>query len=172
MVSSTKTPTKKAAAKPADHPKYSEMILAAMKALSGGRKGTSKMAVVKYVQANYKVNANCLTFIRNGLKRLVETKQLVQVSGTGATGSFKLPKPAAAPKKATATTKKPAAKTAAVKKPAAKKSAAKASPKKKPAAKKPAVKKPVKKAAVKKTVKAKKPTAKKAAAKKTTKAKK
>ena len=159
----------KKAAKPADHPKYSEMINAAIVSLKE-RSGSSRQAIIKYIAANYKVGDNAGTHVKLALKRGVAGGLLKQVKGSGASGSFKVaekPKPAKKAKVA----KKPAAKKTP-KKPAAKKStpkkakkpaAKKATPKKakKPAAKKPAAKKP----AAKKP--AKKPVAKKTKAKKT-----
>ena len=148
-------PKKKVAKKPADHPKYIEMITTAITALKE-RTGSSRQAISKHVAANNKVGDNADVHIKMALKRGVAAGTLVQVKGTGASGSFKVAKKAAPPKK------KPAAKKPAAKKPAAKKAAAKKTPKKaakKPAAKKPAAKKTPKKAA-------KKPAAKKPAAKK------
>ena len=137
---------KKAAAKqPAAHPKYSEMVAAAVGALKE-RSGSSRQAILKYVTANYKVGDGANTHLKLALKRGVAGGALKQVKGTGASGSFKLaekPKPA---KKA----KKPAAKKATPKKSAA---AKKKTPKK--AAKKPAAKKPAAKKAAKKTPKKK-----------------
>lgn len=151
-------PKKKAAPKkPADHPKYSEMIVAAITTLKE-RSGSSRQAIVKYVQANYKVGEGSAVHTKLALKRAVASGALVQTKGTGASGSFKVAKKAE-PKK------KPAAKKPAAKKPAAKKPAAKKSPaKKKPAAKKTAPKKTPKKKTPKKA--AKKPAAKKPASKK------
>ena len=152
---------KKATPKPAEHPKYSEMIEAAVVALKE-RSGSSRQAIVKYVAANYKVSDNAAVHIKQALKRGVASGALVQVKGTGASGSFKVAKKEA-PKKPAA--KKPAAKKPAAKKPAAKKAAAKKSPaKKKPAAKK--AKTPKKKVKTPKKAAAKKPAAKKPAAKK------
>ena len=159
--------TKKKAApkKPADHPKYIDMITAAITALKE-RTGSSRQAIVKYIKANYKVGDNADVHVKMALKRGVASGALAQPKGTGASGSFKVVKKAE-PKK-----KKPAAKKPAAKKPAAKKPAAKKStPKKKAAAKKstPKKKKPATKKAssAKKTKKpAKKPAAKKPAAKK------
>lgn len=159
-------PAKKAAPKkPAEHPKYIDMIVAAIEALKE-RSGSSRQAIVKYIKANYKVSDNADVFIKQGLKRGVVSGALVQPKGVGASGSFKVAKKAAEKKK-------PAAKKPAAKKPAAKKS----TPKKKPAAKK-AKTTPKKKAAPKKKASsakkaakkpAKKPAAKKPAAKKATK---
>lgn len=154
-------------AKPADHPKYSEMIAAAIVALKE-RSGSSRQAIVKYIAANYKVGDSAGTHVKLALKRGVAKGALKQTKGAGASGSFKVaekPKPAKKPAAKKPAAKKPAAKKAA-KKPAAKKTAAKkktTAAKKKPAAKKPAAKKPAKKAA---TPKKKKPAAKKSTPKK------
>ena len=163
-------------AKPSTHPKFSEMIVAAVTALKE-KKGSSIQAIKKYILANYKVEDKAVaTFVKANLKRMVESGALKQVKGTGASGSFKLAekpkavkKPAA--KKATKSPKKAAKKPAAKKatkspKKAAKKPAAKKTATKKPAAKKPAKKAPAKKPAAAKKAAAKKPAAKKAAAKK------
>jgi len=156
--------TKPKAKKVADHPKYGEMIAASIGALKE-RSGSSRQAILKYVQANYKVGDGASTHVKLALKRGVAGGALKQVKGTGASGSFKLAeKTKSAPKKKPAA-KKPAAKKA--KKPAAKKvakkpAAKKATPKKKkPAAKKvkktpakkPAAKKPAKKVVKKKAKK-------------------
>lgn len=155
---------KAAPKKPAEHPKYIDMIVAAIVALKE-RTGSSRQAIVKYIKANYKVGDNADVHVKMALKRGVASGALSQPKGTGASGSFKVVKKAE-PKK------KPAAKKPAAKKPAAKKTAAKKSTpkKKKPAAKKAssakkAAKKPAKKPA-KKAV-AKKPAAKKTPKKKT-----
>ena len=159
-----KTP---AAKKPAEHPKYIDMVVAAIAALKE-RTGSSRQAILKYIQANYKVKDNANVHLRLALKKGVASGALLQPKGTGASGSFKL---AAAAKKVA---KKPAAKKPTAKKPAAKK----ATPKKKAAAKKSTPKKTkkvtktkssAKKASakkVKKPVKVKKAATKKPAAKK------
>ena len=161
--------TKSAAVnKPAEHPTYSEMIAAAISALKE-RTGSSRHAILKYIQANYKVGDSASTHVKLALKRGVVAGKLVQPKGTGASGSFKLAAaPKAAPKKKPAAAKKPAAKKTAAKKPAAKKTAAKKTPTKKKPAKKATT---PKKAAAKKPAakKVKKPAAKKPAAKKTAK---
>merc|ERR1712108_133229 len=133
MTAAAAAPKAKKAAKPkapAAHPPYAAMIKAAIKAL-GDKKGSSRQAILKYVCANYKVDAaKAAGRVRLALKKLVASKAIVAAAAAGkkGAGSFKLaekPKPA---KKA----KKPAAKKA--KKPAAKKAPAKA---KKPAKKAP-----------------------------------
>lgn len=167
MSTPAKTAPKKKAApkKPADHPKYIDMISAAIVALKE-RNGSSRQAIIKYIKANYKVGDNADVHVKMALKRGVASGALAQPKGTGASGSFKVVKKAEPKKKPAA--KKPAAKKPAAKKPAAKKPAAKKStPKKAKKAKKPAsakkAKKPAKKAA------AKKPAAKKTPKKKTAK---
>merc|ERR1712172_10155 len=173
-ISPPATPTKMSAAAaktkkavkpkaPAAHPKYSVMIAAAIAALKD-RTGSSRQAILKYVCANYKVDAaKAGQHLRMALKAGIKkgTLKMAKESGKGA-GCFKLVK-VEKPKKVKAVKpKKPAAKKAkkVVKPKAAKKTPAKA---KKPAARaKPAAKpkaKPAKKApakakpAVKKTKK-------------------
>ena len=151
---------KKVAAKPkapAAHPPYAAMIKAAVKSL-GDKKGSSRQAILKYICANYKVDAaKAPSRVRISLKKLVDSKALVAAAAAGkkGAGSFKLAakepkakKPAAEKPKAKAAKKPAAKKPKAAKKPAAKKpkaakkpAAKKAAPKKKPAAKKPAAKK-------------------------------
>ena len=161
-MSAAEAPKAKKATKPkapAAHPKYSEMIASAITALKD-RTGSSRQAILKYICANYKVDAaKAAVQLRMALKRGVEkgALKMARASGKGA-GSYKVvkvekPKKAKKPKKPKAKKPKKAKKVA--KKPAAKK------PKK--AAKKPAAKKAAKKPATKKV--AKKP-AKKAAPKK------
>merc|ERR1712121_271527 len=145
-------PKAKKAAKPkapAAHPKYSVMIAAAITALKS-RTGSSRQAILKYIVANYKVDAaKAAVQVRLALKRGVAkgTLKAAAAAGKKNAGSFKLVK--VAPKKVKKA-KKPKAKKPKAKKPAkkaAKKPAKKAA--KKPAAKK-AAKKPAKKAAPKK----------------------
>ena len=132
-----KTTTKKAspAKKSASHPTYQVMVQESIKALKE-RKGASRQALKKYIEANYQCEVKNF-HLNSALKKLTEEKVLEQ-SETGQRWKFKKAeaKPAA---------KKPAAKKAPAKKaakPAAKKAPAKktAKPAKK-AAKKPAAKK-------------------------------
>merc|ERR1712178_592350 len=150
ITSNMSAPTKKASKPkaPAAHPKYSVMIAAAITALKD-RTGSSRQAILKYICANYKVDAaKAAVQVRLALKRGVAkgVLKMARASGKGA-GSYKVVK-AEKPKK--------------VKK--AKKPAAKKAKKPKKAAKKPAAKKAAKKPVAKKA--AKKPAAKKAAPKK------
>ena len=160
MSDGEKAPKKKVAAKkPAEHPKYIDMVTAAIVALKE-RSGSSRQAIVKYISANYKVSEAAGNHVKLALRKGVAAGVLNQPKGTGASGSFKVAKVEKKPA-AKKPAKKPAAKKPAAKKPAAKK----ATPKKKtPAKKKTATKKKTPKKAAKKP--AKKPAAKKPAAKK------
>ena len=159
MTDSPKKVKKSAPKKPAMHPKYTAMIAEAIETLKE-RGGSSRQAILKYIQANFTVGTGAPNHLKLALRRSVEKKTLLQVKGKGASGSFKLPaKATKAPKKPAkkVVAKKPAKKTATKKKAP---SAKKATPKKKTAAKK-----TPKKASAKKG--AKKPVAKKPASKKT-----
>merc|ERR1712210_432594 len=144
---SAAAPKKAAKAKaPAAHPKYSVMIAAAITTLKD-RTGSSRQAILKYICANYKVDAaKAAVQVRLALKRGVAkgALKMARASGKGA-GSYKVvkvekPKKVKKPKKAKKVVKKPAAKKAKKPKKAAKKPAAKKAAKK-PAAKKAAPKK-------------------------------
>ena len=87
-----KSPKKKAAAKkPAAHPSFNEMVAAAIAALKE-RSGSSRQAIVKYIKANFKVKDNADVYVKMALKRGVTSGALIQVKGTGASGSFKVKK--------------------------------------------------------------------------------
>ena len=136
-------PKAKKVAKPAAHPPFKAMINAALKGLKE-RGGSSRQAILKYIVANYKVDAaKAAVHLRGALKRGVTAGSIAKAkeSGKGA-GKYKLGK-VEKPKKAKKVKKaaKPKAKKPKVKK--AKKPAKKAA--KKPAKK--AAKKPAKKAA-------------------------
>ena len=157
---SAEAPKVKKVKAPAAHPKYSVMIAAAITALKD-RSGSSRQAILKYICANYKVDAAKggvqirLTFKRGVAKGALK---MARESGKGA-GSYKLVKlvkPKKEKKAKKPKTKKPK-KVKKAKKPAAKKA-------KKPAKK--AVKKPAKKAVKKPAKKAVKKPAKKVAPKK------
>ncbi|XP_013863633.1 histone H1.0 [Austrofundulus limnaeus] len=162
--------------KPASHPKYSDMIKAAI-VHDASRSGASRQSIQKYVRKNYKVGDNADVQIKMALKRLVASGMLRHTKGIGASGSFRLTKPedsskkpakaaaavaakpkkvakakpkkAAKPKKVTKTPEKPKKAAAKKVKKVAKKATpakAKKAPAKKPKAAKPKAK-PVKKAA-------------------------
>uniref|UniRef100_UPI0037E7D605 histone H1.0 n=1 Tax=Semicossyphus pulcher TaxID=241346 RepID=UPI0037E7D605 len=146
--------------KPASHPKYSDMIKAAI-VHDASRGGASRQSIQKFVRKNYKVGDNVDVQIKLALKRLVASGMLRHTKGIGASGSFRLAKPE--------DTKKPAKAVVAPKpKKAAKPSKPKKASKPKKVTKTP--EKPKKAAAkkAKKVVKKATPTkAKKAPAKKT-----
>lgn len=74
----------------ASHPKYSDMIKAALKALND-RGGSSRAAILKFVLANYSldpVQAN--QHLKLALKNGIKSKHFKQTKGNGASGSFKL----------------------------------------------------------------------------------
>merc|ERR1712106_866074 len=145
-----KKPKKETKAKAAaTHPKYQDMIEAAISALKD-KTGSSRQAILKYIVANYTIDEKkAATQVRLSLKRALDggKLRLAKEKGKGA-GCYKLPEKAekkvAAKKPAKAAAKKPAAA-----KPKAKKAAKpKAAAPKKPAAvkaAKPKAKKPVKK---------------------------
>merc|ERR1712064_274023 len=93
------------------------MIKAAIKAL-GDKKGSSRQAILKYICANYKVDAaKAAGRVRIALKKLVTSKAIVAAAAAGkkGAGSFKLaekPKAPAKAKKASPKKKAPAANTA------------------------------------------------------------
>ena len=135
-----------------EHPMYKDMIAAAVTALAS-KSGSSKIAISKYIAANYKVGDRHDSLLKAALLRGLKAGALAKKSGLGCSGSFKLAaaaapkkKAVAAPKKKATTPKKKKAATpkkvkVAAKKVAPKKKAAtpkkkKAAPKKKPAAKK------------------------------------
>merc|ERR1712158_242189 len=107
-----KAPKVTKAAKPAAHPPYANMIVAAIKALKD-KKGSSRQAILKYVVANNKVADadKAAVRVKLALRKLVAAKKVVPA--------------AAAAKKAAKPKAKKAAKPKAAKKPAAKKPAAK-----------------------------------------------
>merc|ERR1711944_262865 len=139
-----KAPKVKKVAKPAAHPPYANMIVAAIKALKD-KKGSSRQAILKHVVANNKVDAaKAGVRVKLALRKMVAAKKVIAAAAAGkkGAGSFKLPpKEPKAKKPKAKKAKKPAAKKA--KKPAAKKAA------KPKAAKKPAAKKAAKPAAKK-----------------------
>ncbi|XP_027729995.1 histone H1.0 [Vombatus ursinus] len=135
----------KASKKSTDHPKYSDMIVAAIQA-EKNRAGSSRQSIQKYIKNHYKVGENADSQIKLSIKRLVTNGVLKQTKGVGASGSFRLakgdepkkpavkkakkevkkaatPRRASKPKKA-ATTKAPAKKPKAAAKKVKKKAAA------------------------------------------------
>lgn len=150
--------------KATSHPKYSEMIKAAI-AADRSRSGASRQSIQKYVKNHYKVGDNADSQIKLALKRLVASGLLRHTKGIGASGSFKLAKAEDAkkpekPKPAPVKVKKPAKAAAKPKKAPKPKKVAKSPAKPKKAAEKKVKKAPEKK---KSPVKAKKVAKKKVA---------
>ncbi|XP_063719501.1 histone H1-delta-like [Symsagittifera roscoffensis] len=153
------TPKKASAAKVSSHPPFASMIKKAVKELNE-KGGSSKAAIMKYINANYKVDEKAANHVKVALRRMLNKKELVHASSKshGASGSFKLPakesaatKPAkkTSPKKKSPAKKAAAAAAPAVAKPAEKKAASPKKAKKSPAKPKAAKKSPAKKAAKK-----------------------
>ena len=82
--------------KAATHPAYATMVSAAVEMLNA-KGGSSRVAILKYVIANYSVGPSA-TAVNGHVKRAlcasVANGTLLQAQGTGATGRFRLPKPA------------------------------------------------------------------------------
>merc|ERR1712050_799913 len=82
-------PAKKAAKPkvPAAHPPYAAMIKAAVKALAD-KKGSSRQAILKYICANYKVDAaKAASRVRLALKKMIASKALVAAAAAGKKGA-------------------------------------------------------------------------------------
>ena len=87
------TPDASSVASPAPHPPLPEMVQAAIKNLNQ-RNGSSLSAIKKYINANYNADARKLApFLRRYLQKRVAKRKLIQVTGSGANGSFRLRKP-------------------------------------------------------------------------------
>lgn len=101
-----KTTTKSKSSAGSSHPKYSDMIKAALKALNE-RSGSSRAAILKYVLANYSLDpAQANQHLKLALKNGVKSKSLKQTKGNGASGSFKVNESAKPAKKKSTKTKK------------------------------------------------------------------
>lgn len=84
MTTETKAMTK------STHPPVSQMVDAAIVSLSE-RKGSSLQAIKRFISANFDVNIEHLSpFIKTYLKGAVAKGHLLQMTGKGASGSFKL----------------------------------------------------------------------------------
>ena len=70
------------------HPKFAEMIAAAITKLSE-RSGSSKQAILKFIIANYALDSKIANqHLRLALKNGVKSGLLKQTTGVGASGSF------------------------------------------------------------------------------------
>merc|ERR1712062_479595 len=87
-----KPKAKKPAAAKSGNPTSSVIVKAAIEGLKE-RKGSSLVAIKKYIATNYKIDPSKHShFIKKALTSGVEKKTIVQTKGTGASGSFKLAK--------------------------------------------------------------------------------
>ncbi|NWR49361.1 H5 protein, partial [Regulus satrapa] len=94
----TKTKRARSPRRPAAHPAYSSMIVAAIRA-DKSRGGASRQSIQKYVKSNYKVGRNADVQIRLAIRRLLSAGVLKQAKGVGASGSFRLAKVSKAKKR-------------------------------------------------------------------------
>merc|ERR1712226_1678179 len=124
------------AAKPS-LPNYSAMIKKAIKDLNE-KGGSSKVAIEKYLNANYRLSGNVSKLVKMALRRMSTKKEIVHASSksTGASGSFKLPAKEPAAKKASPKKKAPSPKKVATASPKKTTTAKKAKSPSKPKAKK------------------------------------
>jgi len=82
--------TKSKSSHGSSHPKYSDMIKSALKALND-RGGSSRAAILKFVLANYSLDpTQANQHLKLALKNGVKAKYFKQTKGNGASGSFKL----------------------------------------------------------------------------------
>nr|CAB3251582.1 histone H1-delta-like [Phallusia mammillata] len=154
-----KTKPKVKKAPTSTHPKYSDMIVSAVKALRKP-KGASRQAIASYLQANFEIPAASAKVISRNLKSMVTNQKLVLTTGVGAAGRYKVNKAKASPKKG----KKP--KVGKKKRGSPKKKKAKAKKRKSPVKKRSAKRSPKKRKVKRKTKKPAKRVAKKKPAKK------
>ena len=122
-----------------DHPKYEDMVKAAILALKD-RNGSSVPAIAKYLGSNFKLPGNFKKILSTQLKNLVKSGKLLKVKASYKLGEA-LKKAPKKPKKKAAPKKKKAKKAKKAKKPKAKKAPKKKAAKKKAAPKKKAAKK-------------------------------
>ena len=105
---SKKSVTPRKPSQTADHPKYKDMIGEAIVTLKE-RKGSTRQGILKYIQAKFPVGSEVdkvNTRLKMALKAGIKDGTLLQMKGTGASGSFKLAKAAKKPAKKASLTKK------------------------------------------------------------------
>lgn len=147
----------KSSVKP-DHPKYKEMIAAALQELKKPR-GASRQAISNYVKSKYSVSGSSSNHhLSTALKSMVANKALVITKGVGAAGSYKINREATTTKKSSMKKSAKPKKKAASKKVVKKRTNAMTKAKAKVGSKKVNVKKGMK--ATTKKVKSKRPAAK------------
>ena len=78
----------------AKEPRSNIMVLSALKELGGvRRKAVSRQKIVSYVAERFTPGPRLLRAVKMTVRKLVGAGKVVQVSGAGANGSFRLPKP-------------------------------------------------------------------------------
>lgn len=94
--------------------KYRDMILKALGSLKPlPRKGVSRIAIMSFLAENFSIDKeakSASTNLKKALIKAVKDKVIIQVSGTGASGSFRLNPEIKTTKKRAGPTDKPAAK--------------------------------------------------------------
>ena len=85
---------------PSEHPGVGDMVEAAIGALKD-RKGSSVIAIKKYIQSNFKgiEMSRLAPHIKRHVKKSVVSGNLIQTKGAGASGSFRINAKAMTPKK-------------------------------------------------------------------------
>lgn len=73
------------------HPPFNDMVLETIATLRE-RRGSSRQKIVKFIGENYDVGVGYERQVNQALKRGVSRGTLLQVRGTGASGSFKINK--------------------------------------------------------------------------------
>lgn len=90
----TKESPKKAGKPTSNHPSVAIMAMNAVKTLNE-RNGSSLTAIKKFMSTNYECDSEKLApFLKKFIKSAVDKNDLIQTSGKGATGSFKINKAA------------------------------------------------------------------------------
>ena len=75
-------------------PRSNIMVLSALKELGGvRRKAVSRQKIVSYVAERFTPGPRLLRAVKMTVRKLIDAGKVVQVSGAGANGSFRLPKP-------------------------------------------------------------------------------
>lgn len=78
----------------AGHPRYKDMIKEAVADMKkkDGKKSCSRQAIINFIKKKDNVSEDCEKYIKQALVKAVEDGEIIQISGKGASGSFKLPK--------------------------------------------------------------------------------
>lgn len=75
-----------------NHPTYAKMITTAVSSLNE-RKGSSLKAITKYMESTYDIDHDlCMRYTKKAIRSEVDSGQLIQSTGKGLNGSFKIGK--------------------------------------------------------------------------------